>query len=152
VNFAKKEGLEHLAGEKSYRLTKEQRLERVVALLDGLSQLEGGAKLTQHYTDVNPPFVILAATKGGNHIFGRVIGANRGNPVVNTDALAEAINIFSDQVLSQVYVGWTQGYMDDERARFENWKSAYPQICVDHPRIVYQKLVEELKSHLEWLD
>lgn len=152
VKIAKDQGLEHLEKEKSYRLSLAERLDRVNALLDGLSRLEGGAKLTLHYTDVNPPLVILAVTKGGNHIFGRVIGANRGLPVLKTEALTETLGIFSDQVLSPVYVGWAQGYLDDERAKFEAWRKDYPSIVVDHPRTVYRMLIEEVEKHPQWLD
>jgi CRISPR-associated protein Cst2 len=152
IEIAKKQGLEHLEKEKSYRLSRNERLDRVKVLLDGLSRLEGGAKLTLHYTDVNPPFVVLAVTKGGNHIFGRIVGANRGSPVIKTDALAEALDIFGDQILSQVYIGWAQGYQDEERARFDAWREAYPSIIVDHPRVMYRMVIEELEKHPDWMD
>ena len=60
--------------EKSYRLPYEARVQRISTLLDGLAHLEGGAKQSLHYTDVSPALTILAVTKGGNHIFGHVIG------------------------------------------------------------------------------
>jgi CRISPR-associated protein Cst2 len=150
---AEKNGLEHLEAEKAYRLRVDQRLERITMLLDGLAQLEGGAKQTIHYTDVAPPLVIMAVTKGGNHIFGHSVGANNKHlPVVKTAALAEALSVFTDEILSDVYVGWTQGYLDEERAAFEAWAAGQEMIKMSHPRQAYQALIEALKQNPSWLD
>jgi CRISPR-associated protein Cst2 len=120
------EGVEHDKDAKTYRLPQSMRIERIKALFEGLAHLEGGAKQTTHYTDVSPALVIMAVTKGGNHIFGHVIGANRqGQPIIKTDALQEALQVFSDTLLSPVYVGWVRGYLDEEREKFLAWKNAY---------------------------
>lgn len=149
---AEKRGLAHLEGEKAYRLPTSERLERITMLLDGLAQLEGGAKQTIHYTDVAPPLVIMAVTKGGNHIFGHVVGVNKKHlPVVKTAALDEALTVFADEILSDVYVGWTQGYLDEERATFESWAQQYPQVKISHPRQAYQALISALEQNPDWL-
>lgn len=155
VREARESGLEHLEGQKSYRLSRDERLRRVTALLDGLARLEGGAKQTLHYTDVAPPLVILAVTRGGNHVFGHVIGHDDlRRPVVKTDALAEALAVHADDILSPVYVGWVQGYLDSERARFEAWRGETNPagIIVDHPRRVYERLAADLQANPGWLD
>ncbi len=145
-------GLEHLEEEKAYRLPQSERLARITALLDGFAQLEGGAKQTLHYTDVAPPLVIMAVTKGGNHIFGHVVGADKNRlPVVKTDALAEALTVFQDDVLSDVYVGWTRGYLDEERAGFEAWASEQGNVQISHPRQAFQALRDALKDNPDWL-
>ncbi len=147
------QGLEHLESEKSYRLPLAQRLERISALLEGLAQLEGGAKQTLHYTDVAPSLVIFAVTKGGNHIFGHVVGANgKGQPVVKTEALQEALQVFGAEILSPVYVGWVKGYLDEERASFEAWAKDHPQVQIAHPRAAYQALIEAVQKNPTWLD
>lgn len=115
-------GYEHLESEKSYRLPRNQRVRRVQALFEGLAQIEGGAKQTLHYTDVSPALVFAAVTKGGNHIFHFVVGANRlGQPEIKLHALREVLSVYRDTILSPVYVGWAQGYLDDERGRFEKF-------------------------------
>lgn len=145
-------GLAHLENEKTYRLSDKARLERIGALLDGLAQLEGGAKQTIHYTDVAPPLVILAVTKGGNHIFGHVVGVdNKHQPIIKTAALQEALTVFADEILSDVYVGWTQGYLDEERANFAAWAESQPRIKISHPRQAYQSLGEALQNNPSWL-
>ncbi len=160
--LAEAQGLEHLEDEKSYRLPYDVRVKRISALLDGLAHLEGGAKQSLHYTDVSPALVIWAVTKGGNHIFGHVVGANqRGEPELKIDALAEALTVFKDDILSDIYVGWVKGYLDGERAKFsekldgETGLAAFKsKIRVSHPRDAFKAFVEDLQKaeNANWLD
>lgn len=151
-------GHEHLEEAKAYRLPRDQRIARVQALFEGMAQIEGGAKQTLHYTDVSPALIILAVTSGGNHIFHHAIGANRhGQPELKVAALREALTVHADALRSPVYVGWVQGYLDDERARFESFVAEYNQsttqgIQLSHPRSALQALVTALEAHQEWLD
>ena len=125
---------------------------RISALFEGMSQLEGGAKQALHYTDVAPALVIMAVTKGGNHIFGHVVGANsKGLPVINQDAFQEALTVFEKEILSTVYVGWVKGYLDEERAKFEEFAKD-KKIQISHPREAYQMLIEAFKKNEAWLD
>jgi len=152
-------GIEHLEPEKSYRLPTQMRLNRIKALFEGLAHLEGGAKQTLHYTDVSPALVILAVTKGGNHIFNHTLGANRqGQPEIKTAALEEALTIFADDLLSPIYVGWVRGYLDDERAKFEDFAGKYNAttthpIQISHPREAFLALVQafDAPEHAAWL-
>jgi CRISPR-associated protein Cst2 len=162
TEMAQEKGLEHMEAEKSYRLPLDQRVQRVSALFEGLAHLEGGAKQTLHYTDVAPALAILAITKGGNHIFGHVVGATgRGLPEIKIDALKEALTIFEDDVLSDVYVGWVKGYLDDERTKFEAalgdegpLAAFADKVKLSHPRQAFQALVADLKNpeNASWLD
>ena len=153
IKLAREKALEHLESEKSYRLPQEERVQRVAALFEGLARLEGGAKQTLHYTDVSPDLVIMAVTRGGNHIFGHVIGATgRGLPTLNLNALAEALTVFEDDILSDVYVGWVKGYLDEERAVFEEaladgqLADFAGMIRVSHPREAFRAFVEDLQK------
>lgn len=146
-------GLNHDETQKTYRLSADARLERITALLDSLAQLEGGAKQTIHYTDVAPPLVVLAVTKGGNHIFGHVVGTtNNRLPTMKTAAFEEALTVFANEILSDIYVGWTQGYLDEERAKFEAWAANQNRIKIGHPRQAYQALIDALHQNAAWLD
>jgi len=151
---ARNNGLEHLEGEKAYRLPYQERVRRIRALLEGLAHLEGGAKQTQHYTDVSPDLVFLAVTRGGNHIFGHIVGADEQHrPVVKIEALCQALDVFADDILSDIYVGWAQGYLDDERRRFEAalnddgplaaWAG---RIQIFHPRQTFQAVAKALRD------
>jgi CRISPR-associated protein Cst2 len=97
--------------------------------------------------------VVLAVTKGGNHIFGHVLGANdAGLPVFKVDALQEALRVFADDLLSKVYVGWVRGYADGERAKLDELAASDARIQVSHPREAYQALIADLKANPGWLD
>jgi len=154
IKLAEAEGLALVETEKSFRLDREARLQRITTLFEGMAQLEGGAKQTIHYTDVAPALVILAVTKGGNHIFGHVVGANgRGQPLLKVEALEEALTVFSGEILSPVFIGWVKGYLDEERAKLEAFATSPGQsISISHPRDAYRGLMAELRQHPDWLD
>lgn len=155
VKLAQENGLTPLDNEPAYRLPAEARLQRVATLFEGLAHLEGGAKQTIHYTDVTPALVILAVTKGGNHIFGHVVGANgKGQPILKIEALAEALTVFADDILSPVYVGWVKGYLDEERVRLKDFAATEngQAIKISHPREAYQALIEAMPNNPAWLD
>ena len=154
---AKKARLEELESEKAFRLPFEQRLQRVATLFEGMALLQGGAKQALHYTDVAPALVVLAVTKGGNHVFGHVVGANsRGLPELKIEALQEALRVFSSDILSNVYVGWVRGYLDDERTKLEQFSQTQEGGClkISHPREAYEALVADLKKpeNAAWLE
>ncbi len=153
---AVKAGLIENKDEKTFRLPYDQRIERIAELFEGLAHLEGGAKLTLHYTDVVPALVIMAVTRGGNHIFGHVVGATtRGTPEFKVDSLKEALTVFGDEIVSDVYIGWVRGYLDEERAKLEEFARTpdgqKARIC--HPREAYLAMIKELKkpANRDWL-
>lgn len=157
IEEAKQAGLQEVTGQKAYRLPLEQRIQRITALFEGMAVLDGGAKQTLHYTDVAPALVLMAVTKGGNHIFGHIIGANgKGLPVLNIDALEESLTVFKDEILSDVYVGWVRGYLDEERAKLETLATGTEghHLRISHPREAFKALVAALRDDKNriWLD
>src|SRR5690606_3288979 len=96
---------------------------------------------------------ILAVTRGGNHVFGHVIGTDsRQQPVVNVAALEEILQVFADDLLSPVYVGWTRGYLDEQRAAFESWAGQQgEQVQIGQPRQAFAWLSEALAASAEWM-
>jgi CRISPR-associated protein Cst2 len=157
IEEAKKAGLVEVKGDKAYRLPFERRLQRVTTLFEGMALLEGGAKQALHYTDVAPALVVLAVTKGGNHIFGHIVGANsRGLPELKIEALKEALTVFSDDILSDVYVGWVRGYLDDERTKLEAFAQTDEgeRLKISHPREAFQALIADLNNpeNANWLE
>jgi CRISPR-associated protein Cst2 len=150
---AKQLGLTHLEKTKEYRLPAGERMRRVQALFEGLAHLEGGAKQSLHYTDVMPSLVVSAVTKGGNHIFSHLIGAEKGRVVFNIDAFQESLTVFADELLSPVYVGWAKGYLAEQRASFAEFAATEPRILLAHPRQAYQALIADLRKpeNAAWL-
>ena len=112
-----------------------------------MALLEGGAKQALHYTDVAPAFCLLAVTRGGNHIFGHLIGADKqGKPVIKLDVLREALTTMGDEILSPIYVGWKRGYLDEQREQFEQEIASFTErpVIVRHPRDAYKDFVADL--------
>ena len=150
---AEERGLEEFDNGRAYRLPKEERVERIRALFQGMALLDGGAKQTIHYTNVAPSFTVCAVTRGGNNPFGHVVGVNqRGEPQVNIEALEEALDVFSDQLLSPVYVGWIRGFMDDQRATVE--EKIGQRGVVDHPRRIFERIADDFSNdeNSGWLE
>ena len=154
------EGIKHLAAEKLFRLPIQERIARIQALFKGMALIEGGAKLSIHYTDVAPAFVLFAITTGGNHIFNHVIKTNSlGQPILNQAALHETLSINSDQLLSPLYIGWTRGYLDEERTKLEallqdEASLLHRHVIIAHPRTTFEHLVEDFRDEtksLAWL-
>ncbi len=155
TELAKQQGLEHLEEKKLYRLPLNERIRRIQGLFEGLALLEGGAKQAIHYTDVTPAFCILAVTRGGNHIFGHIVGANKGLPEIKLAALQEALTTMGDEILSPVYIGWVQGYLDEQRAQFEQFIQTFSgrPLLVRHPRDAYREFLADLarSENVSWL-
>lgn len=156
---AKAEGLEHLPEQKAYRLSREQRIQRIAPLIRALAELRGGAKQALHYTDVTPAAVLLVVTKGGNNPLQYVVGAGEGGqPRVNTDALKETVRAWRDIFLSPIYVGWTAGFHDAEREKLrtalEELRSEGVDFVLEHPRTVLGRVADDLSSDAgtRWLD
>lgn len=132
----------------AFRMPDEERIARVQMLLRALARLEGGAKQTLHYTDVAPAFVIAAITRGGNHAFGRIIKADsRGEPVIHEAALDQALDVFAEDMLSPVFVGRAEGFMDSEHD-----KLAARDLRVMHPIQALDALADYLSEKPELMD
>jgi len=68
--------------------------------------------------------------------------------------------VFEDDLLSDVYVGWVRGYLDEQRAAFEQalsedgplaaWRD---RIHIMHPREAFLALAEAMREpeHASWL-
>ncbi|BBL79856.1 type I-B CRISPR-associated protein Cas7/Cst2/DevR [Rubrobacter xylanophilus] len=150
---AQERNLEEYDSGRAYRLPLKERVERIRSLLQGMALLDGGAKQTLHYTNVAPSFVICAVTKGGNNPFGHVVTADpRGEAQVNAEALEEALEVYSDQLLSPVYVGWAKGFMEGQRTDVE--AKVAQRAVIAHPRRVFERLADDFakSENASWLD
>lgn len=156
VALAQQRDLLHLADRQEYQLPRVERLKRVQAALRALSFIDGGAKQGLHYTDVISPLLIMAVIKGGNNLFQYVVAADAvGLPRMHSEALGEQLSVHSDQLLSDIYVGWTAGYRDEERVKFlqfaSEWNEQHEQrIHIAHPRVALQDLSAALDQDQIW--
>lgn len=134
----------------AFRLSLSDRAKRVASLIRAFGALEGGAKLTLHYTDVTPGLIVAAVIRGGNHPFHRIVRADsQGRPEIVLDALKEILRVYKDQILSDVFVGWARGYLDDQRQEVEKLTDDDRSKCKfhwGHPREVMAALAGELEK------
>lgn len=143
-------------GQKALRLPAEVRAQRAATLIAALGDLNGGAKQTLHYTDVNPAVAVFAVTKGGNHPFQRLFtGGRDGRTELRLDALEETLRIYKSDFLSPLHVGWATGFLDEERTRLAEFAKAWsgqPSIVVQHPREAAKAVADALKENHPWFD
>jgi CRISPR-associated protein Cst2 len=135
-----------LHGQPAFRLPYPERAKRVATLIRAFGDLEGGAKLSLHYTDVTPSLIITAVIRGGNHPFSRVVRANsQGGPEIVLDALKEVLRVYKDQILSDVFIGWPKGYLDEQREEVKSLKSieAREPMSIVHQEVHEQQNVPE---------
>ncbi|MGI6093661.1 MAG: type I-B CRISPR-associated protein Cas7/Cst2/DevR [Veillonellaceae bacterium] len=120
IQLAEEMGLAQCDDGKAYELPLGQRLSRIATLLKGIATINGGAKQAIHYTDVSPKFCILAVAKGGNHLFSTSVTADsKGKPEIKLEAVKEIARVYKDELLSGIYVGLSQGYLDGQRKELE---------------------------------
>jgi CRISPR-associated protein Cst2 len=157
--LAEENGLSPYDNGRAYQLRFDRRKERLNQLLQGLARITGGAKLALHYTDVSPRLLLMGVAKGGNHLFGTAVGADKnGLPKINTEAIKEVARVHRDDLLSGFYVGLMQGYLDDQRTVLQTTlddlatQDSGRQFTLSHPVEAVRAVIEDLDKNAEaWL-
>lgn len=156
--LAEERGLKQYDNGRAYELDLTTRKERLKQMLCGLAQIAGGAKLALHYTDVSPRLLMLAVAKGGNHLFGTAVGADKqGLPKINTEALKQVADVYKDSLLSNFHIGLVQGYLDDQRVPLSEALKVIQrkndnEAPIPHPVEAINNLLSELDTKAaEWL-
>jgi len=113
-------------GFKGWRLPSAERRRRVAHVVRTLGRLEGGAKQTLHLTETAPAVLVLAVCGSGNHPFQRLFMADElgEKTVFRVDVFGEALRVFKDDFLSDIYIGWAKGFLDGERVKLDGCLSA----------------------------
>lgn len=119
-----KESLERSGARKIgdlYVLPSDVRAKRAKETILSLAYLFGGAKQTQHLTDVVPRLIIMAIVRGGNHIFMNLAYEKDGKVNFNYAGLRQTLIDYAGIIVSDVYVGIMPGFLDgfDENFRSE---------------------------------
>jgi len=54
--------------------------------------------------------------------------------------------VFGDEILSDIYVGWVRGYLDEERTKLQEFAktSEGSRIRISHPRDAFKALIAAL--------
>jgi CRISPR-associated protein Cst2 len=121
---------------------------------------KGGAKQTLHLTDTAPSALVLAVCKTGNQPFLRLFGeGDAGSTVFRDDVLEEALDVFEDDLVSDVFIGWAKGFLDAERKKLDAL-IANPdrlhgrKVRVGHPREMADAFAKAIESpeNAAWFD
>jgi CRISPR-associated protein Cst2 len=134
--------------QKAIRLPLPERCKRASTLLRGLTALNGGAKQAVHYTDLTPALVFLAVIRNGNNPFYRVLKASKSHQTeFNREAFEEVLKVYKKDFLSEIYIGWAKGFLDEERKALETAikeNTSEVAIHLKHPREAIISLADEL--------
>jgi CRISPR-associated protein Cst2 len=145
----------------TYRLPLNTRRERVTHLLAALGRMEGGAKQTLHLTDTSPAVLVLAICRSGNQPFMRLFGSDElEHTVFRMDVLDEALQVFKDDIQSDLYVGWAKGFLDAERRKLDTAigkdgkHSSGRAVHVGHPREIAEMFANAIREEKNaiWFD
>lgn len=142
----------------AFRLPVQDRADRVSTLIGSLATLDGGAKQAVHYTDLTPAVVALAVTRHGNNPFYRMFTAtNRHLTQFHEQAFKEVVNVYRDQFISQIHIGWSKGFLDEERSKLEQLIEAENLgglISIGHPVVQIREFAASLRSQSNhpWYD
>jgi len=126
------------------------RKKRIKETLLALSYLSGGAKQAQHLTDVSPKFMVLAVIDGGNHIFMNI--ANEEG--VKLDALVEVAEDYKDVILTDVFIGKRQGFMDEVNESLEKfsqntWNRDKIKVQIGPVNDILRKFADTVENFVE---
>jgi CRISPR-associated protein Cst2 len=142
----------------AFRLKPEERADRVSTLIASLANLTGGAKQAVHYTDLTPAVIALAVTTNGNNPFYRMFAATKLHQTrFHEEAFKEIVSVYRDQFLSPVFIGWSKGFLDEERSKLEALiasENLSDLISLDHPVTQIGKFAAALRSgqNVTWYD
>jgi CRISPR-associated protein Cst2 len=106
-----------------WKLPRTERAKRAKETVEALTYIYTTTKAAGHLTDVTPKFIILVVIDGGNHIFMNITNHDDEKPIVNLNALKQVIGDYRDVIISDVYIGRSEGFMDDLAGEFSQFKT-----------------------------
>jgi hypothetical protein len=95
---------------------------------------------------------VFAVLAHGNQVFQRVVGTRDGeHTAFRTEVLDEVLAVHAEALQSPIYVGWSAGFLEDERRRFDEWhakldESMRGRIVVGHPRALFDAVAKDLED------
>lgn len=136
----------------AWRLPLAIRRARVAQLISALGRMEGGAKQTLHLTDTAPSVLVLAICRSGNQPFQRLFASDDlGHTVFRVDVLNEALDVFNDDLQSDLYIGWARGFLDSERSKLDDAldsgkHSSGRAVHIGHPREIAERFAQVIAT------
>ncbi len=132
-----------------WKLPKGERVKRAKDTIGILPYLYCTTKSAIHLTDVTPKFIILAVIKGGNHIFMNITNNSYDKPLINVPALKQVLTDYKDTIISDIYIGRQQGFIDDIATELSEIKIDNKAIHISSPKNIVEKFVNVIEQHIE---
>ncbi|RMG30456.1 MAG: hypothetical protein D6732_16200 [Methanobacteriota archaeon] len=114
------------------------------ALIKSIARLNGGAKMAQFGTSLNPSLILVAGMTVGIVPFEHLIGNKDGKPVLNMQGLKELIKDYKDRFTTPFYIGMLSGYLGNEEEVRDLSEVEGVEVVVDTPIQVAEKLAAAL--------
>jgi CRISPR-associated protein Cst2 len=153
---AEAKGLAHDADEKAYSLSSAERIQRLRRLIEALPLVQGGAKQTLHYTDVNPVVSIAAVTRYGNHPFNYLFDERGDDITFKAAAFVDMVRAYREQFMSPIYIGWRPGYATSQYEKFTQLPDDVREMlrsgATGTPLEAFAALSHDLSQSPNWLD
>jgi len=113
ANYKKQSNVTIDEEKKCVKLNIQEKQKRIQDVISAIPYLFGGAKQTLHLTNVSPSLLVLVLYNGGNHILANLMQDNKGIPTFSIDALHKIAEDYETDLLSKIYIGRLEGFMDD---------------------------------------
>jgi len=132
-------------------LPKEERAKRAKEAIASLAHIYSTTKGAEHLTDVTPKFIILAVLDGGNHIFMNVTNESTDSPI-NVAALKQVITDYKSLILSDVYIGRQDGFIEACKAELDQLPSQIDGVKKIHllsPKQAIETFAGVIHNHID---
>jgi len=137
-----------------WALPNDERVKRAKDTIAALAYIYSTTKGAGHLTDVTPKFVILTVIEGGNHLFMNITNDASDKSMVNVAALKQMISDYKDSILSDIYIGRHEGFLEDIRGDLETMKkelegNKVKVIRLSSPKQAIEEFVKVIDKHIE---
>lgn len=132
-----------------WKLPKKEREKRVKETVAVLPYIYCTTKAAGHLTDVTPKFIILAVIDGGNHIFMNITNDKYNKPIINVSALKQVIADYKENILSDIFIGRQEGFLDDIAAELGEIEIEGKTIHFSSPKQAVEGFIKCIDDYIE---
>lgn len=133
----------------AWNLPKSVKVQRTSDTISALPYIYSTTKATGHLTDVTPKFIILAVIDGGNHLFMNITNDSYDKPVINISALNQVLADYKDSILSDVYIGRQEGFVDNIADDLKTVLVKGKTVHISSPKKAVEDFVKIIEHHID---
>jgi len=130
-------------------MPKDKRVNRAKDVVNSLPFLYSETKAACHLTDVTPKFIALAVIEGGNHIFMNITNDSYDKPLINLAAFKQVIHDYKDTILSDIFIGRQEGFIDNIADDLSKLDSEEEKIRLYSPKLAVEEFVQIIDRYID---